>query len=122
MRYEHEFEERNFDRHRRDALASERLSSSASIVDIFSFCGNTGVYEFVSGGDINDAIWPLEDEKGNVTMSSNALSKMERLDIGKFGLNYLLLSPFCDNFPQFLLVVIVYFCSSSSSNRHHRHA
>ena len=97
MRYEHEFEERNFDRHRRDALASERLSSSASIVDIFSFCGNTGVYEFVSGGDINDAIWPLEDEKGNVT-TSNALSKMERLDIGKFGLNYLLLSPFCEIF------------------------
>jgi len=84
MRYEHEFEERNFDRHRRDALASERLSSSASVIDIFSFCGNTGVYEFISGGDINDAIWPLEDSHSNSTVSSTTLTKMQRLDIGKF--------------------------------------
>ena len=84
MRYEHEFEERNFARHRRDALASERLSSSAGVVDIFSFCGNTGVYEFISGGDINDAIWPLEDSHSNSTVSSTALTKIQRLDIGKF--------------------------------------
>ena len=84
MRYEHEFEERNFDRHRRDALASERLSSSAGVVDIFSFCGNTGVYEFISGGDINDAIWPLEDNHSNSTDSSTTLTKVQRLDIGKF--------------------------------------
>ena len=83
MRYEHEFEERNFDRHRRDALASERLSSSAGVVDIFSFCGNTGVYEFISGGDINDAIWPLEDSHSNSTVSSTALTKIQRLDVGK---------------------------------------
>ena len=85
MRYEHEFEERNFDRHRRDALASERLSSSASVVDIFSFCGNSGVYEFISGGDINDAIWPLEDGNSTITNSSATLTKTQRLDIGKFG-------------------------------------
>lgn len=85
MRYEHGFEERNFDRHRRDALASERLSSSDGVVDIFSFCGNTGTYEFISGGDINDAIWPLEDSNSNSTVSSRPLTKLQKLDIGKFG-------------------------------------
>mmetsp|Transcript_25629 Transcript_25629/g.74150 ORF Transcript_25629/g.74150 Transcript_25629/m.74150 type:complete len:522 (-) Transcript_25629:3442-5007(-) len=81
MRYEHEFEPRNFDRHRRDALASERLSSSDNVVDIFSYCGNTGVYDFVSGGDINDAIWPLENDNFNTTTSITILTKVERLDI-----------------------------------------
>ena len=83
MRFEHEFEPRNFDRHRRDALASERLSSFDSVVDMFSFCGNTGIYEFIEGGDINDAIWPLEAGNSNATRSVPTLTKVERLDIGK---------------------------------------
>mmetsp|Transcript_10335 Transcript_10335/g.23178 ORF Transcript_10335/g.23178 Transcript_10335/m.23178 type:complete len:511 (+) Transcript_10335:27-1559(+) len=81
MRYEHGFEARNFDRHRRDALASERLTSSNNVVDIHLFCGNSAVFEFASGGDINDAIWPLQDQNGNLTLANRSLTSLERLGI-----------------------------------------
>jgi len=57
MRYMHHFEERNYDRHRRDAMASERLTGSPHVVDVYGFCGNSGVYEFGSGGDASDFIY-----------------------------------------------------------------
>eukprot|EP00566_Odontella_aurita_P011879 CAMPEP_0113531968 /NCGR_PEP_ID=MMETSP0015_2-20120614/3789_1 /TAXON_ID=2838 /ORGANISM="Odontella" /LENGTH=383 /DNA_ID=CAMNT_0000430859 /DNA_START=455 /DNA_END=1606 /DNA_ORIENTATION=- /assembly_acc=CAM_ASM_000160 len=74
MRYEHDFEERNYDRHRKDALASERLTSSPNVVDIFGFCGNSGVFEFGDGGDVDEAIWPHH--------KSSILTTNERLRIG----------------------------------------
>jgi serine/threonine protein kinase len=45
---EFEVDDRNFDRHRRDALVMERLTSSPNIVDIYGFCGNTMLTEFIS--------------------------------------------------------------------------
>jgi len=47
MKGEHDVDERNFDRHRRDALTMERLTSSPNIVDIFSYCGNSVLTEWV---------------------------------------------------------------------------
>jgi hypothetical protein len=47
MKMEHEVDSRNFDRHRRDALTMERLTSSPNIVDIFGFCGNTMLTEYI---------------------------------------------------------------------------
>jgi hypothetical protein len=41
MKDEHDVNTRNFERHRRDALTMERLTSSPHIVDIYAFCGNT---------------------------------------------------------------------------------
>ena len=46
---------RNIDRHRRDAMAMERLTSSRNIVNIYGFCGNSGVFEFADGGDLDAA-------------------------------------------------------------------
>lgn len=66
IRYEHDFEDRNYDRHRRDALAMERLTKSKNIVDIYSFCGNSGIFEYAPGGDLEDMIW-YADEKWNST-------------------------------------------------------
>jgi len=57
LRYEHDWEDRNYDRHRRDALAMERLSSSPHIVDIYSFCGNSGFTEYSEEGDLDDLLW-----------------------------------------------------------------
>uniref|UniRef100_A0A7S2E337 Protein kinase domain-containing protein n=1 Tax=Helicotheca tamesis TaxID=374047 RepID=A0A7S2E337_9STRA len=74
MVYEHDYEDRNFDRHRKDALAMERLTASPHVVDIFAFCGNSGIFEFSSGGDINDIIWPSGGGKPKVT-------RVERLQI-----------------------------------------
>jgi hypothetical protein len=76
LRYDIDVVPRNIDRHRRDAMVMERLSSSANIVDIYAFCGNSGFTAFANGGDIEGAIdkmreqWPLPEVK------------LERLHIG----------------------------------------
>jgi len=62
MKSEHNVDARNFDRHRRDALVMERLTSSNHIVSIYSFCGNTVLTEYagisldelIYNTDIND--------------------------------------------------------------------
>ena len=40
-------DDRNLDRHRRDALSMERLTSSPNIIDIYGYCANTVWTEFV---------------------------------------------------------------------------
>lgn len=52
MRYEHEYTGRNFHRHVRDAIVSERLTSSPMVTDIYAFCGNSGYFEFATGGSL----------------------------------------------------------------------
>ena len=55
--YEHDIEERNFDRHRRDGVAMERLTASKFIMDIYAFCGNSGLFEYADGGDLETSIY-----------------------------------------------------------------
>uniref|UniRef100_A0A7S2UMR9 Protein kinase domain-containing protein n=1 Tax=Attheya septentrionalis TaxID=420275 RepID=A0A7S2UMR9_9STRA len=74
MRYEHGFEGRNYDRHRRDALAMERLTESPHILDIYGFCGNSGLFQFSDGGDLHDAIWSESKDK-------KILTKLDRLHL-----------------------------------------
>jgi len=47
MEMEHDVNTRNFDRHRRDALTMEMLSSSPYVVDGYGFCGNSVLTEFL---------------------------------------------------------------------------
>lgn len=63
LRYEHEFNDRNYDRHRKDALASERLSNSPYVVDIYAYCANTAVFEYGKGGDIDGRLWDWDEEE-----------------------------------------------------------
>ena len=65
MKKEHKVEARNFDRHRRDALAMERLTSAPNIVDIYSFCGNSVLTEYV-GSDMHKVLYHT-DEKGRIS-------------------------------------------------------
>lgn len=57
MRYEHDYIPRNYDRHRRDAIAMERLTASTFIMDIYAACGNSGLFEYADGGSLEDSIW-----------------------------------------------------------------
>lgn len=77
MRYEHEFVGRNYDRHRRDALAAERLTKSDFVVDIYGLCGNSGLFEYSDAGDIANAIWPARTGK-----NGHDLAQIEKLQIG----------------------------------------
>ena len=56
IRYEHDYDERNFHRHVRDAIVSERLTSSPRVTDIYAFCGNSGYFEFASEGSLSDRL------------------------------------------------------------------
>ena len=60
MKQEHQYDFRNNDRHRRDALVMERLSSSKYVVDIYAYCGNSVLSEYV-GRTLDDFIY-LDDE------------------------------------------------------------
>ena len=82
MRFEHDYTPRNYDRHRRDAVAMERLKASPYVLDIYAYCGNSGVsiefmfllssnssnpfsglFEYASGGSLSDSIY--HDQDGN---------------------------------------------------------
>ena len=78
LRYDHEWEERNYERHRRDAVAMERLSSSPYAVDIYGFCGNSGLFEYSDQGDIYRAIPPKESRDKN---ERNQLCSIDKLFI-----------------------------------------
>jgi hypothetical protein len=57
MRYKHDYEARNYDRHRRDAVAMEQLTASEFIMDIYAACGNSGLFQYADGGSLDDSIW-----------------------------------------------------------------
>ncbi|CAB9497556.1 Putative serine/threonine-protein kinase/receptor [Seminavis robusta] len=67
IRYMHDYEPRNYDRHRRDAVAMERMTASPNVVSIYGFCGNSGMFEFADGGSLEDAIWYSDEPEWNAT-------------------------------------------------------
>lgn len=55
----------------------ERLTKSNFVVDIYGFCGNSGLFEYADGGDIKDALFPPHGhKKSNIT-------QLDKLRIGK---------------------------------------
>lgn len=66
----HDFDQRNYHRHRVDAISYERLTSSPHVMNIFGFCGQSGVFEYAPEGDLSDAL------------ADNKLGKEERFRIG----------------------------------------
>ena len=48
MKGEHDVDQRNMDRHRRDALVMEQLTSSPHIVSMYAYCGNSVLTEYLS--------------------------------------------------------------------------
>lgn len=62
IRYEHDYVARNYDRHRRDAVAMEQLTSSPWVMDIFGHCGNSGLFEYAAGGSLDDSLFEYENE------------------------------------------------------------
>ena len=61
MKREHDYDVRNFQRHRRDALVMERLSSSHHLVPIYGYCANTVLTQAISH-TLDDVIYARENE------------------------------------------------------------
>ncbi|KAL9182427.1 hypothetical protein ACHAXT_013079 [Thalassiosira profunda] len=62
MKSEHPYDVRNFQRHRRDALVMERLSSSHHLVPIYGYCANTVLTQAISH-TLDDVIYARENER-----------------------------------------------------------
>ena len=75
----HKFAYRNYDRHRKDALASERLSKSPYVVDIYAYCSNSAIFEYGDKGDIDMRIWPYDKKAKKHYVAE--LSSLEKIDI-----------------------------------------
>ncbi len=88
LRYKHEFTDRNYDRHRKDALASMRMSHSPNVVDIYAYCSNSAIFEYGKGGDVDAKIWPYDKEAGKYYVA--VIPSLEKIDIGKYAIIVLL--------------------------------
>lgn len=67
MKSEHPIDQRNFDRHRRDALVMERLTSSPNVISMHGFCGNTVLTEH-GGMTLDEYIFDDHVIENNSTM------------------------------------------------------
>ena len=84
MKAEHVIDARNFDRHRRDGLVMERLTSSPYVVSSYGFCGNTVLTEH-GGMTLDEYIYNDDDDDdknedvgGNVNKNMNTFGKYDR--------------------------------------------
>ena len=82
LRYNHDFTDRNYDRHRKDALASMRLSNSPNVVDIYAYCSNSAIFEYGDGGDVDEKLFPWDSKAKKYYVAE--LSSLEKIDIGTF--------------------------------------
>jgi len=51
-----DFDARNYHRHNVDAIAYERLTASTFVMNIFGYCGMSGIFEYAPDGDLSDAL------------------------------------------------------------------
>ena len=69
MKGEHDVDHRNMERHRRDAISMERLTSSPNIVSIYGHCGNTVLTEHLPRG-LDTLIYHDGDKKQSDTVAT----------------------------------------------------
>jgi len=69
MKIEHENDERNIDRHRRDALIMEQLSSHDNIITPLAYCGTSIITPFYDLR-LDTYLYPNKDEKHHKQMKS----------------------------------------------------
>ena len=68
LRYAHDYSSRNYDRHKRDAIVMDRLSNSPHILDIYGYCGNSGLFEYADGGSVSRLLISAKRNDENVTL------------------------------------------------------
>ena len=48
-------------------MAMEHLTGSPNILSIYSFCANSGIFDYATGGSLEDAIWYSDETEWNST-------------------------------------------------------
>jgi serine/threonine protein kinase len=83
MRTTHDLIPENYEIHREDMLVMERLTSSPNVVDMFGFCGNSVVTEFITM-PLDKLIAQREPESLGVKLLSTKEGKLRMaLDVAK---------------------------------------
>mmetsp|Transcript_22465 Transcript_22465/g.48795 ORF Transcript_22465/g.48795 Transcript_22465/m.48795 type:complete len:519 (+) Transcript_22465:253-1809(+) len=85
LRFRHSWDEWNFERHRVDAVTFEVLTSSPRILDIYSFCGNSGAFEYAPGGTVSDILYddkvlPIEERFNIAVQISRAIADLHNFN------------------------------------------
>lgn len=73
-RFERTFDRWTLDRHRMDALAMDRMTTSHNIMNIYAYCGVGSLVEYADGGDLNDRI----DEESSESSDEDSEEKYLR--------------------------------------------
>jgi Protein kinase domain len=75
LKYRRNFTESHADRHRRDAVIADRLTSTKESLDIYAFCGNSAIYQFAHGGTLKGAInkYIIANKKGPGSSSDDMM-------------------------------------------------
>jgi serine/threonine protein kinase len=68
MKHEHELDRRNLDRHRREALVMDRLTSSPYVANLYGFCGTTVLTEFL-GQTLRDLLKESDEDEGRPSLA-----------------------------------------------------
>jgi Protein kinase domain len=72
MRRTHDLSHRNFERHRRDAIVMEQLTSSPYVMNIYGFCGNSVVTEYMET-TLEDVVLVDDVDDNMITIDSKPI-------------------------------------------------
>ena len=61
LRYHHETTEYVLDKQRRDAVTSDRITSSRQSIHMYAYCGTSALYEYAPGGDLEKLLDRFEE-------------------------------------------------------------
>ena len=75
LRNQLSFDADTMEMHRVDSLMYERLTSSPSVMDIYGYCGHSGLFEFSDGGTLKDLVLNRQRR------GEKPLSRMDKLTI-----------------------------------------
>jgi hypothetical protein len=68
------FDERNFERHRVDAVAMEQLTASPYVADVYGYCANSALVDYSSHADLYSIFKrgnnPTKDERFNIALDT----------------------------------------------------
>ena len=82
LRWDKPYGPRLYDNQRKDALVSERLSSSPHVINTYGYCGMSTLNEFAGGGNFETYIESRSKNKKNILTSYELLEFARNISVG----------------------------------------
>lgn len=78
LKPEYELTTRNFDRHRREAVVMERLTTVPQVMDLYAYCGNSIVTEYAPLGPLDGLVMMTTSKQMKATTSGRPPPPLRR--------------------------------------------